>query len=301
MFHPSILADTRFKISLTALLLIVSGLCPDQRTEAQPRAEWQSPQLPQQNDPTLIRPAGFNVQQAVPQNSGTVQPVVQPNGQRVFNQNANNANSANNAIALPNNAPARSVVPAPAADNRSAVQPASWTSETSDINPSTASLNGNRTSARTPLELKPSSKDKARSLDKPTSTWAATLSMFFSLAVVLCFFLLVAWLVKKAQPASFLKLPGDVVQVMGRTPMAPRQQMYVVRFGSKLLLISHQPGQTQTLAEITDADEVQRLAGLLEANQPGSISNSFRDVLKQVTLGKVDSAPRSSVRMSRSQ
>ena len=123
--------------------------------------------------------------------------------------------------------------------------------------------------------------------------------MFFSLAVVLSFFLLVAWLVKKSQPNSFLKLPGDVVQVLGRTPMAPRQQMYVVRFGSKLLLISHQPGQTQTLGEITDADEVQRLAGLCEANHPGSISNSFRDVLKQVTLGKSDPEPKSGLRLSR--
>jgi len=291
MFNPWKLADPRFKISLAALLFIVSWFCLTQRNEAQSRAEWQSPQLPPQNDPTLVRPAGFNVQQPVPQNAGTAQPVIQPSGQRVFNQNTNNA------IAFPNKAPAASIAPAPATDNMSAVQPAGWTSET----PNTASLGGSRTSTRAPLELKPSTKDKARSLDKPSSTWAATLSMFFSLSVVLCFFLLVAWLVKKAQPSSFLKLPGDVVQVMGRTPMAPRQQMYVVRFGSKLLLISHQPGQTQTLAEITDADEVQRLAGLLEANQPGSISNSFRDVLKQVTLGKVDSAPKPSLRVSRSQ
>jgi len=293
MFNQWKLADPRFKISLAALLFIVSWSCLTQRTEAQARAEWQSPQLPPQNDPTLVRPAGYNVQQPVPQNAGTAQPVIQPSGQRVFNL------TANNAIASPNNAPAASIALAPL-DNRSAVQPAGWTSETPNITPSTASFGGSRTSTRAPLELKPSTKDKARSLDKPSSTWAATLSMFFSLAVVLCFFLLVAWLVKKAQPASFLKLPGDVVQVMGRTPMAPRQQMYVVRFGSKLLLISHQPGQTQTLAEITDADEVQRLAGLLEANQPGSISNSFRDVLKQVTLGKVDSAPKPSLRMSRS-
>ncbi len=110
---------------------------------------------------------------------------------------------------------------------------------------------------------------------------------------------MVVWIVKKSQPHSFVKLPGDVVQVMGRTPMAPRQQMYVVRFGSKLLLISHQPGQTQTLGEITDADEVQRLAGLCEANQPGSISNSFREVLKQATLGKPDRDSRASDRLER--
>ncbi|HUP82444.1 MAG TPA: flagellar biosynthetic protein FliO, partial [Pirellula sp.] len=90
-----------------------------------------------------------------------------------------------------------------------------------------------------------------------------------------------------------------VVQVMGRSPMAPRQQMYVVRFGSKLLLISHQPGQTQTLCEISDSDEVQRLAGLCEANLPGSISNSFLDVLKQVTSGKLEPESRTRSGLSR--
>jgi len=142
-----------------------------------------------------------------------------------------------------------------------------------------------------PLEFKASSKETSSGIEKSKSTWGAALSMFFSLAIVISFFLLGVWLIKKSQPHSFVKLPGDVVQVMGRTPMAPRQQMYVVRFGSKLLLISHQAGQTQTLGEITDEDEVQRLAGLCEANQPGSISNSFRDVLKQVTLGKPEPRP----------
>ena len=105
--------------------------------------------------------------------------------------------------------------------------------------------------------------------------------------------MIIAWLFRKSQPVNFAKLPSEVVQVMGRTAMAPRQQVYVVRFGSKMLLVSHQPGQTQTLGEITDLDEVQRLAGLCEANQPSSISHSFRDVLKQVASGQKDREPRS--------
>lgn len=174
----------------------------------------------------------------------------------------------------------------------SPVQKASWVPETREAVPA-------QTKTRAPLELRKSSKESSNTLEKPKSAWGATLSMFFSLAVVISFFLLVVWLIKKSQPHSFVKLPGDVVQIMGRTPMAPRQQMYVVRFGSKLLLISHQPGQTQTLGEITDSDEVHRLAGLCEANQPGSITNSFRDVLKQVALGKTEPEPKASGRLAR--
>ena len=69
------------------------------------------------------------------------------------------------------------------------------------------------------------------------------------------------WLVRKSGAQPTFGLPSHVVEVLGRTVLAPRQQLYVVRFGPKLLLISHQLGQTQTLSEIDNPDEVDRLAG----------------------------------------
>jgi flagellar protein FliO/FliZ len=239
--------------------------------------QWQ--QL--QSEPSLVRRSGISVPNQNPQQQPA--PIVQSDGQRIFNTQTNPPAYATQ---TPNtsNAPNTSVVPA---------------SFNSDIAPST-SLTTSKSNTRQPIELRPSSKAKSGSLEAPKSSWTAAVSMFFSLAIVLSFFFLVAWFVKKSQPSSMLKLPNSVVQVMGRTPMAPRQQMYVVRFGSKLLLVSHQPGQTQTLCEITDADEVQRIAGLCEANQPGSISNSFRDVLRQVTAGKLDPETKPTPRLSRS-
>ena len=272
-------ANSHFRFSPS--LLILCYICVIGLAQAQTRSEWPQTQ-PVQADPTLVRPSGFSIQQQVPQNPNTPQGVVQANGQRVFNTQPTSTTPFSNQ-GLANN------------DTKSAVQPASWSSES----PATTNVTPNKAKSRAPLELRTSAKDSVGNVDKPKSSWSAALSMFFSLAVVLSFFLLVAWLVKKSQPNAFLKLPGDVVQVMGRTPMAPRQQMYVVRFGSKLLLISHQPGQTQTLSELTDPDEVQRLAGLCEANLPGSISNSFRDVLKQVTSGKSDPEAKSTLRLSR--
>lgn len=261
---------------------------------AQSQPLWQqNPSSP--NDPTLVRQSGVSIQQPIPQNQSAAPPSIQSNGQRVYAPIPNSNAAPGNAV--PGNTVSGNTFATSNDAMRSEVQPASWKSES----PTTTFPSTSKSKSRAPLELRPSSKDNTQSLDKPKSSWAAALSMFFSLAVVLSFFLLVAWLVKKSQPNSFLKLPGDVVQVLGRTPMAPRQQMYVVRFGSKLLLISHQPGQTQTLGEITDPDEVQRLAGKCEANHPGSISNSFRDVLKQVTLGKSETEPKIALRMSRGQ
>ncbi len=275
-------ANRHFRFSPTLLILCFASLIGS--AQAQTRMDWPQtqPVQPVQADPTLVRPSGFSIQQPIPQNPNAPQPIVQPNGQRVFNTQQNsNAPFSNQGLAN--------------SDTKSAVQPASWNSES----PATTNLTPSKAKSRAPLELRTSAKDSVGNVDKPTSSWSAALSMFLSLAVVLSFFLLVAWMVKKSQPNAFIKLPADVVQVMGRTPMAPRQQMYVVRFGSKLLLISHQPGQTQTLGEITDSDEVQRLAGLCEANLPGSITNSFRDVLKQVTSGKSDPEAKSTLRLSR--
>ena len=253
------------------------------------------------NEPTVVRPQGHSLQTngngnpASRQPSNSFQPraqdsqaapapepfSVQPSGQRVFNQNIQPSQSDTsrfNTSTNPNqNAP------------DAMVQPASWTTEP-------VSLKKDAGNIVEPIELKPSSKEALNSISKPKSSWATALSMMFSLAIVLCLFFIIAWLFRRTQPNSMAKLPSEVVQVMGRTAMAPRQQVNVLRFGSKMLLVSHQPGQTQTLGEITDPEEVQRLAGLCEANQPNSISHSFRDVLRQVASGRSDVEPRTSSR-----
>lgn len=229
------------------------------------------------NEPSVVRPQGHSLQtpsnNAFPPAAESIR--VQPSGQRVFPQNLP---PANNTQGLPASGTLQ-----PYAD--SSVQAASWTTAPSphktDVAPS-----------RESIELRPSSKEALNSISKPKSSWATVFSMLFSLAIVLSLFLIIAWLFRRTQPNTFAKLPSEVVQVMGRTAMAPRQQVYVVRFGNKMLLVSHQPGQTQTLGEITDMEEVQRLAGLCEANQSHSITHSFRDVLRQVASGRSDPEPR---------
>jgi flagellar biogenesis protein FliO len=239
----------------------------------------------QVNSPSVAYPPPYSIQSQNAmglQNQPQTQPqvAVQPNGQRVFNH------TNNSTMAAP--AQVQTAVPPSGANRQSTVQQASWTTETE-------AGKKDLPQGRVPIELKSSPKS-SNSVDKPKSTWAAALSMFFSLAVVLSLFLSVAWLFRRSQPNAFIKLPKDVVQVMGRTSMAPRQQIYVVRFGNKMLLVSHQPGQTQTLGEITEPTEVERLAGLCEASQPNSVTHSFREVLSQVASGKTED--RSSARVS---
>jgi flagellar biogenesis protein FliO len=104
-----------------------------------------------------------------------------------------------------------------------------------------------------------------------------------SLGLVLGLFLLVAWMMRRTIPAANVVLPGEVLEVLGRAPLAGRQQVHLVRLGSKLVLVSATPAGMEALSEVTDPEEVQRLTGLCRQAHPNSSSAVFRHVFQQVT------------------
>lgn len=119
--------------------------------------------------------------------------------------------------------------------------------------------------------------DRERSADGPLSI----LGVLGSLAVVLGLFFLLAWLLKRAAPKTSAALPASVVEPLGRAPLGPRQYVHLLRVGNKLLLVSLSPGGAETLTEITDPVEVDRLAGLCMQARPNSSSEAFRQVFQQ--------------------
>jgi flagellar biosynthetic protein FliO len=114
---------------------------------------------------------------------------------------------------------------------------------------------------------------------------SSLLTVGSSLAVVLGLFLLVAWVFKRAMPGQSGLLPKEVVEVLGRTSLGARQQVHLVRCGNKLLLVSSTPGGMETLTEIAEPDEVQRLSALCRQTQPGSSTAAFRQVFQQLATG----------------
>jgi flagellar biogenesis protein FliO len=133
------------------------------------------------------------------------------------------------------------------------------------------------------LKLAPPSKSpKAGNAAKnPPSAAGAMTSIVSSLAVVLGLFFLVVWLARRNGPKGAMLLPAEVLEVLGRAPLTSRNQMHVVRFGNKLLLLSISPGGAEPLAEIEDPAEVDRLAGICQELRQGSISETFRHVFSQ--------------------
>jgi len=97
-----------------------------------------------------------------------------------------------------------------------------------------------------------------------------------SLAIVLAVFLGISWLARRAAPRGFANLPHDVFETLGRAPMPGRQQLQLIRLGSKLVLLCVSPTGTETLAEVTEPDEVTRLTELCRQQPAGAMGDAFR-------------------------
>jgi flagellar biogenesis protein FliO len=136
-----------------------------------------------------------------------------------------------------------------------------------------------------PLRLAPPGTARDRSGDRramPT-TGKAIKTVVTSLAVVLGLLAALVWLSKRTNPKRDASLPGEILETLGRAPLAGRQEMQLVRVGNKLLLLSVTATSAETLTEITDPLEIDRLAGICRQNQPDSITASFREILSHHT------------------
>ena len=127
-------------------------------------------------------------------------------------------------------------------------------------------------------EKKKTGSDGQRSLAAPVSL----LKVVGALGLVLGLFLIAAWAMRRVGPASPPLLPREVVEVLGRAPLAGRQQVHLIRLGRKLVLVSVTPAGIETLSEVTEPEEVDRLAGLCRQAVPSSATAAFREVLRQV-------------------
>ncbi len=115
-----------------------------------------------------------------------------------------------------------------------------------------------------------------------SSPLSAMITVGGSLAVVLGLFFIVAWAMRKAAPRGSLVLPKEVFEILGRAPLGARQQVQLLRCGNKLLLVSITPGGTETLTEVTDPLEVDRIAGICQQAHPKSATTAFRQVFQQL-------------------
>jgi len=135
-----------------------------------------------------------------------------------------------------------------------------------------------------PKPLLPADKSKAQATSSPTTSKGidSLLTVLGSLGVVVGLFLVTMWCFRRGMPKSARTLPAEVVEVLGRSPLSGRQQMHVIRFGSKLVLAAVSPNGVDSISEITDPMEVDRLAGHCQQASPFSSTGAFRSLLDRL-------------------
>jgi flagellar biosynthetic protein FliO len=132
-----------------------------------------------------------------------------------------------------------------------------------------------------PLPLAPpgAATENDRSSRMLPSTGKAVRTVATSLAVVLGLLVTLVWVAKRTGSKREASLPGEILESLGRAPLNARQELQLVRVGNKLLLLSVTANTAETLTEITDPLEIDRLAGICRQNRPDSITASFREIL----------------------
>jgi flagellar protein FliO/FliZ len=106
-------------------------------------------------------------------------------------------------------------------------------------------------------------------------------TVFASLILVIGVFLGLVWVLRRAAPPGAAPLPAEVFEVLGRAPLANRQQAHLLRCGNKLLLVSASVNGTEPLTEITDPAEVARLTELCRQARPNIATTALTRILGQ--------------------
>ncbi len=133
-------------------------------------------------------------------------------------------------------------------------------------------VSNSRSSIRSSLDeipLEPPKTDVSMTHTKGTSG-SGILSMVASLMIVIGGFLGFAWFTKKLSVRARPGLAPEAVGILGQLSVSPGQNLLVIRFGKKLLLVHQQGSGCQTLSEIDNAAEVARLSELCTAQKTAS-------------------------------
>jgi flagellar biogenesis protein FliO len=126
--------------------------------------------------------------------------------------------------------------------------------------------------------------------ESPTnhSPWAAV----GALAVVICLILILARIFRRHAPLFAQTLPSEAVEVLGRRFIDQRQSVVLLRVGSRILVVGSSTAGLQGLGELTDAVEVDLIAGMCRGARNGNnLGSSFFGLLRGQAVPQRPASP----------
>jgi flagellar protein FliO/FliZ len=88
-----------------------------------------------------------------------------------------------------------------------------------------------------------------------------------SLGIVLALVFLCRWAARYFFPSASVGRSSQVMKVVSRSVIAPKQQLLLIQVGKRLVLVGDCGQQMNALAEISDPDEVAGLLGQLQSTE----------------------------------
>jgi flagellar biogenesis protein FliO len=114
---------------------------------------------------------------------------------------------------------------------------------------------------------------------EPSSTFDVR-RVVTALAIVLGLVFACRWGARWMFPTAAVGRSSQIMKVLSRSVIAPRQQLLLIQVGRRLVLVGDCGQQMSALAEISDPDEVASLLGQLRAEPPPiESSNPFAPLL----------------------
>lgn len=102
-----------------------------------------------------------------------------------------------------------------------------------------------------------------------------------ALAAVVGLILLLRWCGGRFVPAAGGRRSSRAVEVLGRSPLSPKQQVMLLRVGRRLIVVGESGSQLSCLCDITDPDEVAALVGQLQEDKAALVSGAFGAVFRR--------------------
>ena len=105
------------------------------------------------------------------------------------------------------------------------------------------------------------------------------------LIVVLALILVGVVVLRRVLPGARGMGESSALTVIGRTYLAPKSALFLVKVGRRILVVGNTPGGLTRVAEIDDPDEVERVCARCEQARANSMTASFRRLLAEGVAG----------------
>ncbi|MEM9915318.1 MAG: flagellar biosynthetic protein FliO [Planctomycetota bacterium] len=130
----------------------------------------------------------------------------------------------------------------------------------------------------TPLGASSDAQASLEGIDNPAGGWA--LSTLAALGIVIGLIFAARWLYTKMGGAVVAK-PSPVVEVLSRTPVAPKNHVLLLRVGQRVLVVGDSSSGLNTLADVDDPEEVASLLQSVSSHSDRSVTKSFNALVSR--------------------